>query len=76
MPRALFLVDSPHETNLPDMADLYYPDPTTAETRGGWWIGIGEAPTPNPVIICIDTTDAMLETLAADPRYLYLGDTN
>jgi hypothetical protein len=70
--RALFIVDSPHETALPALSEIQYVD-AQGNTAGGWWV-VGQAPTPNTVIICVDSEDATLDALAADENYLYLGD--
>ena len=45
--KALFLVDSPHEVNLPSMELLQYTD-SEGILHGGYWI-IGTAPTENTV---------------------------
>ena len=72
--RALYIVDSPHESQLPDMASLIYDDPITGEKAGGWWIR-KEAPRPDTVIVCIDTTSAKHDELALTlDKYLYMGD--
>jgi len=73
MAKALFVVDSPHEPQLPEMTLLTYQDPATGHRRGGWWI-MGEAPKPNTVIVCVEAPEAQLELMAADPKYLYVGE--
>ena len=43
------------------------------ELAGGWWI-VGEAPLPYSVLVCVDTTDEMLDEMAENPNYLFIED--
>ena len=70
--KALFLVQSPHEGNLPPMGVLQYLD-TEGNTAGGWWC-VSEAPLEHPVIVCVDSTNIQLDEIANNPEYLYLDD--
>jgi hypothetical protein len=54
------------------MEELTYPDPETNEIKGGWWV-YGEAPRPDTVLICVDTSEAKLDAMQADERYLFVG---
>lgn len=70
--RAIFLAKPPHESTLPSMGDLQYID-ANGELAGGWWI-VGEAPLPYSEMVCVDTTDEMLDEMAANPDYLFIED--
>lgn len=70
--KANFIVPTPHETNLPALDQIQYTG-DSGELKGGWWC-VSEAPQDHTVIVCVDTTEAMLDTMAADPKYLFLED--
>lgn len=81
--KSVFSVPSPHETNLPLMSEttdingnlvpgIQYLD-SSGVLCGGWWC-IGEAPKPNTVLVCIDSTEEFINEMANDPKYLYVGD--
>jgi hypothetical protein len=70
--RAIFLVKPPHETTLPPMDELQYTN-ENGELAGGWWV-VGEVPLPCSEMVCVDTTDDMLDQMAANPDYLFIED--
>jgi hypothetical protein len=70
--KGLFLVESPHEQNLPLMENLQFVD-ESGKLVGGWWV-VGPAPTQNTVIVCVETSAEQLDEMADDPAYFYLGD--
>lgn len=69
--RALFIVPFPHEQSLPPMRDIQYEE--NGELHGGWWV-VGHVPQTNTVMVVIDTTDAMIESMNANPEYLFVED--
>lgn len=70
--KALFLVPTTHEQSLPPMEELQYLD-VNGVLCGGWWC-VGSSPQEDTQMVVVDTTDAMIETMDANPDYLFLED--
>lgn len=77
--KSLFLVTSPHETNLPPLQDadgvvgIQYT--VNGVLFGGWFIAENtEAPMPNTTAVVIDSTDEKMDYFATLPNLFYLKD--
>lgn len=78
MPKAIFTVPFPPETNLPPMGAndgycLHYLD--GAVLRGGYSI-VGHVPEAPTCLVQVEASDAVLDQMALDPTYLFVEDVN
>jgi len=61
--KALFEVDTPHEQNLPPVESLHYTEPGAPDLRGGWWVSDGVPPGAGTVLVTIESSEEVLESM-------------
>ncbi len=75
MTKALFIVPSPHEQNIPPMDGIQYLD-VDGVLQGGWWVSEVNVPCAVPSApIIIESSDEKLDAIVANyPDILYIED--
>lgn len=78
MAKAIFEVTNKHEDNLPPMEsdDGYQLHFTEGGVLKGGYSCISEAPMPHTLTVQIEASEAVLDLIAEDVRYFYLGDVD